>query len=243
MLRFAPTAAQRAAELASHREAAAQFERALRFADGAEPALAAALQDGLADQYALLDRWEDAAAAGQRALELWWRAGDRLREGDTLRQLAAAMWRLCRGRSPAEAAEAALEVLEPLGPSAELAWACANQAGQRMMDGQHDAAIDLARQRSGPRRIARRARRPERCAEHRGLLPRRPSARTGAAAAQGAASRPRWTPAGTPRPGRASPNLSVLCARRDLPRPSRSTRDGSPTATTMTSPRSAVPAR
>jgi tetratricopeptide (TPR) repeat protein len=37
-LRHASAAARRAAALASHREAAAQFERALRFTDGADPA-------------------------------------------------------------------------------------------------------------------------------------------------------------------------------------------------------------
>ena len=146
VLRFAPAAAQRAAELASHREAAAQFERALRFADGAEPALAAALSDGLASELALVDRWDDAAAAGERALALWRAAGDRLREGDTLRQLSRTMWRLCRGRESAEAAEAALAVLKPLGPSVELATAYANMAAQRMKDGDNEAAIDLARQ-------------------------------------------------------------------------------------------------
>ena len=36
-------------------------------------------------------------------------------------------------------------MLEPLGPTPELAWACANQAGQHMLDGRNEAAIDLAR--------------------------------------------------------------------------------------------------
>ena len=38
VLQYAPLAAQRASELAAHREAAAQYERALRFADRLEPA-------------------------------------------------------------------------------------------------------------------------------------------------------------------------------------------------------------
>jgi DNA-binding CsgD family transcriptional regulator len=145
VLTYAPCAARLAAELASHREAAAQFERALRFAAIAAPAATAALCDGLAAEAGLLDRWQDAAAVGERALELWRRTGDRLREGASLRQLSRAMWRLCRNAEAIAAAEAAVAILEPLGPSAELAWAFASLASQRMLDGLDDAAIELAR--------------------------------------------------------------------------------------------------
>ncbi len=145
VLRFAPAAARRAAELASHREAAMQFERALRFAAGEDSALVAGLYDGLAYEASLVDRWQDAADAGERALASWRETGDRLREGDTLRRLSRTMWRLCRGRDAVVYAEAALATLEPLGPSTELAWAYANLATQRMLDGEHAAAIELAR--------------------------------------------------------------------------------------------------
>ncbi len=144
VLRFAPAAARNASELAAPREAAAQFERALRFAAEEADAVVAALQDRLADQYALVDRWEESAQAGQRALDLWRRCGDGLREGDTLRRLARSMWRLCRGEESGAAGRAAVEVLEPLGPTAELAWAYANLAGGHMLAGQNEAAIDLA---------------------------------------------------------------------------------------------------
>ena len=145
VFRYASSAARRAAELASHREAAAQFERALRFVAGADPATAAGLYDGLAYELGLLDRWDDAVDAGERALALWRQAGDRLREGATLRHLSHTMWRLCRGAEAKAAVEAAVAILEPLGPSAELAKAYANLAGNRMEDGQNDAAIDLSR--------------------------------------------------------------------------------------------------
>jgi DNA-binding CsgD family transcriptional regulator/tetratricopeptide (TPR) repeat protein len=144
-LRYASAAAHRAAELASHREAAAQFERALRFAAGESPATAAGLCDGLAYELGLLDRWQDAAGAGERALALWRQAGDRLREGATLRQLFHTMWRLGRGPEATAAAEAAVTILEPLGPSTELAWAYASLAADWVEDGQDDAAIELSR--------------------------------------------------------------------------------------------------
>ncbi len=144
VLRHAAAAAQRAVGLGSHREAAAQFERALRFADGSDPAMAAGLYDGLARELAPLDRWQDAADAGERALALWQVAGDRLREGDMMRHLARAMGSLCRGADAVALAEASVATLEPLGPSIELARAYANLASQRMVDGESAAAIGLA---------------------------------------------------------------------------------------------------
>ena len=144
VLRHAPAAARRAAELAAHREAAAQYERALRFADALSPAERAALHDGLAAENAVVDRWEQAAEAWQQALELWQEAGDQLRVGNTLRLLSKAEWRLCRGAEAGASAARALEVLESVPPSRELAWAYANLAGVRMLHGDDDA-VPLAR--------------------------------------------------------------------------------------------------
>ena len=144
VLRYAPAAARRAARLSSHREAAAQYERALRFSGGADPAVLAGLYEGLADEVSLLDRWHDAETAGERALALWREAGDRLREGDALRRLSCIRWNMCRGREAVVAVEAAVSALEALGPSVELARAYATFANQRMLYADHDAAIDLA---------------------------------------------------------------------------------------------------
>ena len=111
VLQYAPLAAQRASELAAHREAAAQYERALRFADRLEPAERARLYDRLGFEEALIDRWEQSAEA-REALELWRQAGDEVRVGDTLRVLSRTMWRLCRGEEADAAAVSAVEVLE-----------------------------------------------------------------------------------------------------------------------------------
>jgi len=146
VLRYAPAAARRAAALGAHREAAAQFERALRFCGGLDPAAVAGLYDGLAAELGLLDRWQDAPDALEQALGRWRQAGDRRREGATLRTLSRTMWRLCRGQEALAAAEAAVSLLEPLGPSAELAWAQVNLGSRRMDDGQYEAAVGLTRQ-------------------------------------------------------------------------------------------------
>lgn len=128
VLEVAPRAAREAAELASHREAAAQFERALRFADDAVPATRAALFAGLAIEDSLIDRFEHAAEAGRAAMELYRQVGDRFGEGDMQRRLAHTMWRLCRGADAIEYARAAVATLEPGGSSEPLAAAYAMQA-------------------------------------------------------------------------------------------------------------------
>ncbi len=143
-LGFASRAARHGADLGAHREAAAQFERALRHADDAEPADVGALLDEYADELELVDRLHESADAAQRALALWRRVGDRLREGRTLVGLSRSLGRLCRGLEAVAASEEALAILEPLGPSAELAWAYVNLAGHRMIFGDSEAAMDLA---------------------------------------------------------------------------------------------------
>jgi tetratricopeptide (TPR) repeat protein len=143
-LRHAHRAAVRAAELSSHREAAAQYRRALRFADHRKLALVATLYEGLAYELALLDRFDEATAAYDEALVLWRAVGDRLREGNALHRQSRALRRLCRGPEALRSATAALSTLEPLGSTEELAWAHANLAIQHMLDGRTAAALEHA---------------------------------------------------------------------------------------------------
>jgi DNA-binding CsgD family transcriptional regulator/tetratricopeptide (TPR) repeat protein len=144
VLRHAPAAARRAAGLASHREAAAQLERALRFAAQAGEVARAALYDDLAAELALLDRVAEAAEASRHALELWQAAGDRQREGDTMRRLSCILWHLCRGEEAEAAADQAVAVLGSLPPGVELAQAYANLATQHLVRGRHRSAIEHA---------------------------------------------------------------------------------------------------
>ena len=131
-------------DLASHRESAAQYERALRSSTNADDRTSAALCDGFADELSLVDRLDEAAETLERALDLWRSAGNRLREGDTTRRLSLAMARLCRGTEAMAAGKSALAILHPLGPTVELAWAYANLANRFMVVNEHAAAIDLA---------------------------------------------------------------------------------------------------
>jgi len=141
----ATLAGRRAAELGAHREAAAQFERALRYAAGEPAGALAARYQELARELRVTDNFAAARDAYERALELWREAGDRLREGDALRELASALRRLCLGREAASASAAALTVLESLGPSTELAAAYVSVAGDRIEELRFAEAIALAR--------------------------------------------------------------------------------------------------
>ena len=145
VLEYAPRAGRRASELGAHREAAAQFERAIDAASAAPDRTLAALYDAWADELARVDRWASSADARERALGLWRVVGDRLREGDDLWRLSRTMWRLCRGDDGGVAAVSALAAVEPLGPSPELARVYAGLANHRLNRGEHEEAIRIAR--------------------------------------------------------------------------------------------------
>jgi DNA-binding CsgD family transcriptional regulator len=124
VLEFAPRAARRAADLGAHRQAAAQYERALRFTAGlAEPGTLAELNDRLAREQAMFDSWEQARIAAERALQLWRQLDDRQCEGSTMVALSKTMFRLCRGADARAYAKSAVALLEPAGASPALAEA------------------------------------------------------------------------------------------------------------------------
>ena len=126
VLRFAPEAAARARATGALREAAAQYGRAVRYADGLSPPERAALLELYSDACYEVDLPEKAIEALRTASECHRSVGDRMREGDTLRRLSTILW--CPGRiaSAREVGEEAVALLEELPPSAELALAYSN---------------------------------------------------------------------------------------------------------------------
>src|SRR5580704_6403504 len=141
----AALAARRAVDLGSHREAAAQYERALRWAAQAAPSARAELYTGLAEEAALSDRSQAAADADEQALRLWRQLEDRRREGESLQRYSLTLKHLCRGDEAVDAAVEAISTLEPLGETPELARAYATLAAIRMTRNENDEAIELAR--------------------------------------------------------------------------------------------------
>ena len=141
VLEHAPAAAARAAAVGAHREAAAQYERALRFADGVPTEERARLLRLWSHECYLTDQPE-AITALEDAIECYRALGDARREGATIRSLANVLW--CPGRVPDAYARAreALDVLEALPPSRELAWAYATVASHHKDADETAAAID-----------------------------------------------------------------------------------------------------
>ena len=146
VLRHAPQAARRSSELGAHREAAAQYARALRFAGPSGPEVLAPLHEGIANEFSLLDRWEEAEPALRTAVEMRRTLGDNLRVGENLCQLSTALWRLCRGNESQDAANEAVRVLKDMPPGRELAWAYAARSVTSICNGHVDEGLELMRE-------------------------------------------------------------------------------------------------
>ena len=132
--RFAPAAGAQAASLGAHREAAAQYARALQFAHGLPPVARAELFERQAHESYVTDEFDVSIAAGRQAIEHYREAGERVREADAMRELSNHF--RC-SRSAAEGLEMArqsVRLLEQLSPtlgaarSRELALAYSNLA-------------------------------------------------------------------------------------------------------------------
>lgn len=124
VLRFAPEAGARASSLGAHREAAAQYRRALRYSDGLPPEGRATLFERYSRECYLTDQANDAVDSLRSAVECYRELGDRTKEGATLSELAVILW--CPGRVE-ESRQTGLDavvLLEQQPPGAALALAC-----------------------------------------------------------------------------------------------------------------------
>jgi DNA-binding CsgD family transcriptional regulator/tetratricopeptide (TPR) repeat protein len=147
--RFAPAAAKQAASVGAHREAAAQYELALRYAPDPTSAEHAELLEQLSYECHLVSRHERALEVRRTALELWRALGMRMKEGDSLRWLSRLSWYVGRREEAEQYAADAIAILESLPPSAELAMAYGNRAQLHIEATEIDAAISWAQRAIG----------------------------------------------------------------------------------------------
>jgi DNA-binding CsgD family transcriptional regulator len=141
VLEHAPPAARAAASLRGHREAAAQWARALRAAGSLPAARLAPMYEARSYECHLTDQAEEARWARERALELWRELGDLRRVGDNLRWLST-LWWFAGDRALAERyAGEAIDQLQELPPSRELAMAYSNRSAGAMLGGEDADAI------------------------------------------------------------------------------------------------------
>jgi len=136
VLRHAPVAAARASALGAHREAAAHYRVALRFADDFPDEARAELLEGLSYEQYLVGCFPESIAPREEALAVWRAIGDHRREGAALRWLSRLAWSEGRRTDAERYAEAAIAALEPVGPSRELAMAYSNRSQLHMLAGE-----------------------------------------------------------------------------------------------------------
>jgi len=144
VIRHAPAAAAVAASVGAHREATAQYARALRFGAEVEGEQRAEWLELQSRECLLTDQYDEGIAALQEAAALRRAAGDTLSEADDLRRLGGFFW--CPGRidEAERAACEAVELLEDLRPSRELALAYTQRAFLAVVGSRRSEAIDWA---------------------------------------------------------------------------------------------------
>jgi DNA-binding CsgD family transcriptional regulator/tetratricopeptide (TPR) repeat protein len=141
VLRWAPVAAGRAADLGAYRQATAHYATALPLAETRPaPELAALLE-----AYALVayhgGLTPEAQAARHRALALRESIGDRRQVGEDLRWISRLNWWNGRPDDARAAGYRAVEVLEAVPPGRELAAAYSNLSQLFMLDDEQEQAI------------------------------------------------------------------------------------------------------
>lgn len=141
VLAYAPAAAQRASSLGARREAAAQYERALRFAGDLDPVERAALLEGFALEAYHTDQMDRAIAARQEAVEIWRAAGNPRKVGENLCHLTRVLIMAGRNAEAKQAISEAVSVLESLAPGRERALAYQVYAHFHMLDRDTDTAV------------------------------------------------------------------------------------------------------
>ena len=133
VLRTAPRAGERAAAAGAHREAAAQYARALRYAAGEPLATRAALLERRAEECYTSAQFHEAIGAQREALAARRELGEQRAYGDAMRALSRLLF---FDGQVAEGEELALEAvarLEAAGPCHELAMAYGNLSQRRMV--------------------------------------------------------------------------------------------------------------
>jgi tetratricopeptide (TPR) repeat protein len=144
VLQFAPLAAEQAAAVGSHREAASHYQVALVYAQEMAQDQRARLYERLSYECQLTAQHEQAIEARGAALQIWRALGARLREGDALQWLSRINWIAGRREEANRYAADAVSTLESLPPSPELARAYSNCAQLDMESHELDSAVAWA---------------------------------------------------------------------------------------------------
>jgi len=146
VLSLAPAAAERAAAVGAHREAAAQYGRALRFAESVPARGRATLHERHSYECFLSDQPGVAIQARRQALAICRTLGDQRGQGESLCWLARLLFFASRDTEAEDAAQAALRILEQLPPGRELAMTYSTVSHMRLLAGDLPSAVSWGRQ-------------------------------------------------------------------------------------------------
>ena len=141
VLEYACAAGRRAAALGAHREAFAHFDRALRYAGALPEPDRATLLDAYANECQSKGDMEQAILKRREAAEIWRTLGMPKKQGETLCRMMVSHIAAGQDELAKAVTKSAVELLEPLGPSPELALAYRTQSALCMFQRDNADAI------------------------------------------------------------------------------------------------------
>lgn len=141
VLALAKRAAEDAAKLGAHREAALNFATAIRVADAEPDHVRAELYESFSYEHGLIVVDDAAITARKNALALWRKCGNHEKVGLNLRWLSRLVWYGADGSEAERLLDEAIAVLQNIAPCAEAAWASSVRSQRYMLHGMVDEAI------------------------------------------------------------------------------------------------------
>lgn len=141
IIKYAPDAARQASILGAHSLAADHYQNALRYVDILPPEKQIELYEGRSYECYLTGKVAEGIESGETVLKLLKKVPDPAREGETNRRLSRMLWYDGRDEKGEEYLDNAIEILEKLPVSKQLAMAYSNKSQTYMLREENEAAI------------------------------------------------------------------------------------------------------
>ncbi|MBU3004704.1 helix-turn-helix transcriptional regulator [Paraglaciecola arctica] len=143
VLKYAPSAAENAASLGAHKEAASFYAKALSYVEYADTELAASLHESWAYEVGLTTHMKQSVIDARRhAISLWRALGRNDKVGENLRFLSRLFWYQGHAEKAEEYANQAINTFEAIPASNELAMAYSMRSQLDMLNDRFDEAVD-----------------------------------------------------------------------------------------------------
>ncbi len=157
IINYAPEAAKQASLLGAHRLAANHYNYVLKFADEVPVLKLLDTYEGRSSECFLTGQIEEAIISAKAVIRILKKYPDPKREGEIYRRLSRILWYDCQDEKGEEALDKAIEILETLPSSRQLAMAYSNKSQTYSIREDRDntlswglKALELARELSDP---------------------------------------------------------------------------------------------